>query len=76
MLVDNKFIFVSLPRSASTSFYISNTAMYCSNNYQVTVPDRASGNPVPLAVTYLYSNDTSSATGSGPIYANYSVQSE
>ena len=23
MLVDNKFIFVSLPRSASTSFYIS-----------------------------------------------------
>ncbi len=58
----------------STSFYTSNTAMYCGINYQVNVPDKITGVPVPLAVTDLYSNDTSAATGSGPIYANYSVQ--
>ncbi len=58
----------------SSSFFTSNTSMYNGTNYAITVPNRTGGGASSLAVTNLYSNDTSAATGAGPLYANYSIQ--
>ena len=59
--------------AVSSCYFISNTSMYCNINYDITVPDKTSGSSA-LKVINLYSNDTDSALGAGPLYANYSIQ--